>query len=43
MTIRYNGGNDGYMFFPENDDNLPFSEMIEFSVTTDYDDDLLFF
>jgi hypothetical protein len=37
------GGSDGYTFFPGNDDNLPFSKMIEFSVTTDYDYDSLFF
>jgi hypothetical protein len=29
-------------FFPGNDDNLPFSKMIEFSFTTNYDDNSLF-
>jgi hypothetical protein len=43
MIIRHSGGNDGNTFFPGNDENFLFSKMIEFSVTTDYDDDSLFF
>jgi hypothetical protein len=30
-------------FFPGNGDNLPFSKIKKFSITTDYDDDALFF
>jgi hypothetical protein len=30
-------------FFPGNEDNLPFSKMMDFSVTSDYDSDLFFF
>jgi hypothetical protein len=43
MIIRYSGGNNGYTFYPKNDDNLPFSKMIEFSVTTEYVNDSLLY
>jgi hypothetical protein len=43
LIIHDSDGNDGYKRFPGNDDILPFSKMIEFSVTTDYSDDLYFF
>jgi hypothetical protein len=35
MITRHSDGNDGYTFFPGKADNSPFSEMIEFRVTTD--------
>jgi hypothetical protein len=30
MIIHHSGVNNGYTFFPGNDDNLPFSKMIKF-------------